>query len=449
MLEWLLNKFHFLKDRPYLKKIVKNTWWIYLDKFSRLLVSLFVGIFIVRQLGPASFGEFSFTLAIVGMVSPLAAVGISSILTREFVKFPKKRGVILGSALAVRLIAAIICVIGLFFFMYFSGIEATLLFMSVLFSLSLIFDSTNSLAQLFDADLKSKLSIICGQIVLVISTILKIILLVLGLPVVYFVLVSLIESILSAVILWFLYKQNYSTMRVSFDFEIIKKLAKSGLPFMLAGLGTILYMHADQVVVGYMLPVASVGFYAVAVKLSEFFYFIPAAISTSVFPKLVLLGKEKSPQYMQRLQDFFDLMTLMSLVILIPLSLLSPFIINLMYGPNYSSAAQIFSVYVISGIFIFFGFAANNHLIVEDHGKITLYRSVLGAVLNVLLSIVFVYYFGLIGAAFATLVCFGFTFWASFYLFKETRFLFFMFIESFNFPRIVPMIMRSALSKRK
>jgi O-antigen/teichoic acid export membrane protein len=436
-----------LKERPYLKKVIKNTWWIYFDKFSRLLVSLFVGIFIVRSLGPISFGEFSFVLALIGLVSPLAALGIGSILTRELVKFPEKRGLLLGTSLGVKIVSSIVCIILLLVFIYFSNFSSIILLMTAIYSLYLIFDSFNVFNQLFDSDLNSKFGIIVGQIVLVISTLMKIVLLIIGASVVYFIIASLMESLLSTVLLWFLFKKKYGGVKLSIDLEAGKKLVKSGLPFMLAGLGTIVYMHADQIVVGYMLPVAAVGFYAIAVKLSEFFYFIPAAMSTSVFPKLVHLGKENSPQYKQRLQDFFDLMTILSVILIVPISLLSYYIITLIYGADYASAAPIFSVYVISGIFVFFGLAANNYLVIEDHGKITLYRSVLGGILNVVLSIIFVYYFGLMGAAFATLICFAFTFWASLYLFKETRFLFFMFLKSFNFLRIISRVFNRVFSK--
>ncbi len=447
MLERLLDKIPSLKDRPYLRKMFKNTGWIYIDKFSRLLVSLLIGIFIVRQLGPVSFGEFSFAIALVGMISPLAALGLDSIMTREYVKFPKKKGVLLGTALGIKIVSAILCMVGLLVFLYFSGITALVLVMTLIYSISLISDSSYSIVQLFDSDLRSKLGILVGQIVLFVTSILQIILLLVDAPVVFFILASLANSILGAVLLWFLFKKHYAGIKVWFNPKVVKKLLVSSLPFMVAAFGAVIYMHADQVIVGYMLPVAAVGFYAIAVKLSEFFYFIPAAISTSVFPKIVMLGKEKSEHYHARLQDFFDLMTLLSVIILIPFSFLSYYVVTIIYGIEYAAAAPVLSIYVISGIFIFFGLASNNHLIAKDYGKIMLYRSVLGALLNVALSIIFVYWFGLIGAAYATLVCFCFTFWASLYLFKETRFLFFMFIKSWNFTRTISRGAAKLLSK--
>lgn len=444
----LIKKIHSsIKDRPHLVKVIKNTWWLYFDKFSRLLISLLVGIFIVRQLGPMSFGEFSFAIAIVGLISPIAAMGLGSILTREFVKHPDKRGVFLGTSIGLRLISAVISVAALFVFLYFTNIEFTILLMSMIFSLSLIFDSSNVLCQLFDSDLKSKFSIITGQIVLMITTVLKIILLLFGFSVIFFIIVSLFESLLSAILLCTMFFRNYSGIKLKFDLEVGKKLVSSGLPFMLAGLGTVVYMHADQIIVGYMLPVAAVGFYAVAVKLSEFFYFIPAAISTSVFPKLVNLDKDNFSKYKERLQDFFDFLTLSSIILIIVSILLSYPVIVFLYGIEYASAVPIFAIYMLSSIFIFFGIAANNHLVIKDFGKITLIRSVLGAVMNVILSIVFVYFFGLAGAAIATFICFGFTFWGSLFLFRETKFLFFMFLESFDFPRVFSKIVKKVLSK--
>jgi O-antigen/teichoic acid export membrane protein len=445
MLKKLSGKLRLLNERPYLKKVFKNTGWFYFDKFSRLLVSLFVGIFIVRYLGPVSFGEFSFATAIIGLISPIATLGLDSIMTREFVKYPQKRGVYLGTAMGIKVISSILCILGLVVFLNVLNTSMLVILMALIYSLTLVFDSSLSIAQLFDSDLRSKLSILVGQIALFATTILQIILLLIGAPVVFFILASLANSILSAILLWYLLRKHYAEIKVSFSSSTGKKLLSSSFPFMIAAFGTTIYMSADQVVVGYMLPVAAVGFYAVTIKLSAFFYFIPAAISSSVFPRIVMLGKENSPHYHARLQDFFDLMTMLGVIILVPFSFLSYYIITIIYGASYAAAAPILSVYVLSGIFVFFGFAANNHLIAKDYGKITLYRSVLGAVLNIILSIVFVYLFGLIGAAYATLVCFAFTFWASLYLFKETRFLFFMFLKSFNFARTIPMIVKKVI----
>ncbi len=443
-----INEFFvYLQSRPYLNKVIKNSGWLYLDKFSRLLVSLFIGIFIVRYLGPTDFGDFSFVLAIIGTITPLAAFGISTILSRDLLKYPKKRDVILSTALCVRLLVAVGCVVALLLLLFFSGVSTTIFVLAFILSFSFLFDSFNTLNSLFDSDLNSKYIIIVSQIVLVISSVLKVVFLVIQSPLEFFIIVSLIESILSAVFLWFFFKKKYPTIRISpiINWTVAKDLVKSGFPFMIAGIGAVLYMHADQVIVGYMLLPVSVGFYAIAVKLSEFFYFVPAVFSTSLFPKLVILYKNKPVEYKARLQEFFDLLTLVVLPSVIIVCLFSNEIITFIYGAEYGLAAPVLSIYIISSIFVFFGMAAQNHLVIEDLGKITLYRAVFGAIINVLLSIIFVYYFGLVGAAYATLICFAFVFWASFFLFKKTRFLFFMFLSSFNFARTIPHFLKKGI----
>jgi len=58
-----------------------------------------------------------------------------------------------------------------------------------------------------------------------------------------------------------------------------------------------------------------VGLYAAAVRLSEAWYFIPMAITSSVFPAIVNAKKQSEELYYQRLQKLYDLMVWMAVAI--------------------------------------------------------------------------------------------------------------------------------------
>ena len=53
-----------------------------------MAVSLFVGIYVARYLGPERFGLLSYTLSFVLLFSSLASFGLDDILVRELVKQP-------------------------------------------------------------------------------------------------------------------------------------------------------------------------------------------------------------------------------------------------------------------------------------------------------------------------------------------------------------------------
>jgi len=63
----------------------------------RMIVSLFVGIYVARYLGPERFGLLSYTLSFVWLFSSLASFGLDDILVRELVQFPEHRKALLGA----------------------------------------------------------------------------------------------------------------------------------------------------------------------------------------------------------------------------------------------------------------------------------------------------------------------------------------------------------------
>ena len=81
-----------------LKKYFANASWLLVERVLRLGVAFFVGVYVVRYLGPERFGLLSYANSFVGLFAGLAALGLDSIITRELVKTPECRDELLGSA---------------------------------------------------------------------------------------------------------------------------------------------------------------------------------------------------------------------------------------------------------------------------------------------------------------------------------------------------------------
>lgn len=90
---------------------------------------------------------------------------------------------------------------------------------------------------------------------------------------------------------------------------------------MLSGIAISIYMKIDQVMIKNMLDVKAVGNYAVAVKLTEVWYFIPVVISSSLFPAIIKAKKISEKLYYGRLQKLYDLMTWLAIGIALPVML--------------------------------------------------------------------------------------------------------------------------------
>ena len=153
-----------------------------------------------------------------------------------------------------------------------------------------------------------------------------------------------------------------------------------------------------------MLNNESVGIYSAAVNLSEAWYFIPMAISTSVFPAIINAKKLSDKHYYKRLQNLYDLMVLLAVAIALPTTFFSSWIVGGFYGDKYLRASGALSIHIWSGVFVFLGVASGKWLLAENLLKISFYRTFLGASGNVILNLILIPIFQLNGAAVATLI---------------------------------------------
>ena len=82
----------------------------------------------------------------------------------------------------------------------------------------------------------------------------------------------------------------------------------------------------------------------------------------------------------------------------------SDFIINLFYGNEYNEASSVFVIHVWAGIFVFMGVVFSKYLISENLTKKAFYRTLLGAIVNIVGNYFFIPIYGIQGAAVATLL---------------------------------------------
>ena len=87
---------NFLTSQEF-RKYFANTSWLLGERVLRMIISLFVGIYVARYLGPERFGLLSYSVSFVWLFSSLASFGLNNILVRELVQSPEQRNNLLGT----------------------------------------------------------------------------------------------------------------------------------------------------------------------------------------------------------------------------------------------------------------------------------------------------------------------------------------------------------------
>jgi len=163
-------------------------------------------------------------------------------------------------------------------------------------------------------------------------------------------------------------------------------------------------MRIDQVMLQEMIGSEAVGQYSAAVRISEAWYFIPMVISNSLFPAIVNAKKQSEELYYARLQRLYDLMVWMSIAIALPMTFLSDWVVNLLYGSAYSQAGSVLMIHIWAGVFVSLGLSFGKYLLVENYTNKYFNRTLIGAVANIILNYFLIPRYGIKGAAIATLI---------------------------------------------
>ena len=124
-------------------------------------------------------------------------------------------------------------------------------------------------------------------------------------------------------------------------------------------------------------------------------------------------------------------MLLLALAGAIPMTFLSNWVVTMLFGRAYALAGSVLAIHIWSGLFVFLGFASGKWFIIEGLQRYYFYRTLFGAVVNVVLNLIMIPQFGVIGAASATVVsqgCANVFFNVSN---RKTRIIFFMQCKSF------------------
>jgi PST family polysaccharide transporter len=150
----------------------------------------------------------------------------------------------------------------------------------------------------------------------------------------------------------------------------------------------------------------AVGIYSTASRISEVWYFIPTAIVSSVSPAIIRV-KDNPVVYYGRIGKLFSLMTLIAVFIGSGIALSAHWIIHTLYSDEFSAAAPVLAVHIWASVFVFLGVAQGPWNISEDLMKLGLYRTLAGAVTNILLNLLLIPMYSSMGAAIATVISYA------------------------------------------
>ncbi|MUH96826.1 oligosaccharide flippase family protein [Aliivibrio fischeri] len=209
-----------------------------------------------------------------------------------------------------------------------------------------------------------------------------------------------------------------------------KIIFKDIWPIFLASILIYIYTRVDIFIINHVMNVKDVGIYSVAIQLSEPFSFVVSAYAMSIISDLKKIESKID-------RDSFLIKKLRMIhfyvvVIIITFLFFGELFISYLYGVEYISSYKVTVILLCSKIFTFSNLFFSIIMIVDNNIIPRLIRTVYAIIISVILNFIFIYNYGLMGAAFSTVISQFISVSLLNYISKKTRDYSIIFIRSFT-----------------
>ena len=367
----------------------------------KLLVSIGIGGWTARYLGPQNLGTLSYVTALVGLLGPLGNLGVKGSLSAMLCEEQPMPG-LLGSALLIELIGTLVIAVVLIPFAW-AAKDPVLVGLIGLAVLGNLFGSSEVFeVELLNRQRGTQLARV-GTIQTVAGAGFSILALMAQMPLLVFGALTVLQAVIRA---WLLAASVKATKLVQLlnqaSWTTSRVLIRRGWPLLLAGLSVMLYMKSDQVMLEWLRGSAEVGQYSAAVRVAESLYFLPMILSSTFVPRIGQgSGDFKTDPGLRQL---YRSAWLLGVGMMLSSMLVLPPLLPLVFGNEFLPAQSALVWLGPAAFAVATGCASSVWLNRQGFQKLIAQRSAIGALVNIILNLLLIPRVGFVGAALATSV---------------------------------------------
>lgn len=380
--------------------------WRLVEKIITLPVSLIVGILVARYLGPADLGILSYCTSVIVFFSAIRGLGMQGVINRDLIAHPERRNEIIGTSVVFLFLGALVAyVLSIVTICLLRPAQPLYILLVSILGLGFFFRINDPIRAFYSAQVKSKFIVLSGLIGFGLSNLLKVYLVYAKSQLIFFSITIVIDTAVASIMMFFYLKHfDMSIAQFTYRFGEGMRILKESYPLILSGTVVLLYMKIDQVMIGQMLSESDVGNYSVGVRLAEIWIFIPGIVQSSTFTSIIKSKKNSNEEYLRKLQSLFKTVIFISYCIIVPLFFFAEPLVKLLYGPDYADAGSVLLILLGTIPFASLGIARASYIYGNNLIKLHSLISVIGLVINVFLNYYFIQFWGIRGAAYASLI---------------------------------------------
>lgn len=367
----------------------------------KLLVSIGIGGWMARYLGPENLGTLSYVAALVGLLGPLGNLGVKGSLSAMLCDERPLPG-LLGSALLIELIGTLVIAVVLIPFAW-AAKDPVLVGLIGLAVLGNLFGSSEVFeVELLNHQRGTQLGRV-GTIQTVAGAGFSILALIAQMPLLVFGVLPVLQAVIRA---WLL----AASVKVTNLLQLLKQaswptsriLIRRGWPLLISGLSAMLYMKSDQVMLEWLRGPAEVGQYSVAMRVAESLYFLPVVLANTFLPRI---GQDSgSFETDPGLRQLYRMAWLLGVWMVALTAFVLPSFTTFVFGEQYRDSIIALKFLAPCGFAVATGVASTTWL--NRRGgrllKVIPLRTSAAMILNIVLNLWLIPSMGIAGAALAT-----------------------------------------------
>lgn len=386
------------------KKYFRNTMWLFLTYGLRLFTGFFVGLWLARYLGPEDYGIYNYVITFTTIIITIAQFGTTEVLIKKLLDSPNEMDSVLKSGFNLRLrlslILFFICII--YASVFEIGPTRFFLFISIF---AIFFQPFEVVDSFFRAKVMAQKSSVGRMSQLILSSLLKILLIVYEAPLFWFYLVFVFDAIFYAAIVFLsYYKVNGSFLRMNAQKERMGEILKESFPLMVIAVATIMLNRFDMVIIGRLLTKIDVGYYSAASKTVEIGSLFAVLVSLSLYPAILNAKKANPEIYQKRMAMLNKFLVGGGLVLSVFVFLFSEVIITLLFGQKFQASQEILQILGLNIIFASFYQVSFRWYLSENLQHLMMIKTLIAVAFNIVLSVVLIQMVGIIGAAYSSVI---------------------------------------------
>ncbi|MSQ28535.1 MAG: hypothetical protein EXR51_10445 [Dehalococcoidia bacterium] len=391
------------------QRVTKNSVAPMLAQLLGRTVDFGFAVVMLRVLGPADYGWYSFAVALIGYFAIFTDYGLGTLLIRDVARAPEGAEKLVGRAIGLRLVLCavsfpVLVAVSWWYHLQF-GLAQEAVIAGVLFMVSLFPSGVaGALSARFSAQERMELPAALGVATAVLRAILGVAALLLGAGVVGLGIVSVVASGVNAAVFWWLYARRYGRPGISLDVTAGRQLLRTSAPLMFNSFLNTIFFRIDILLLQAMRGAEAVGLYSTAYKFIDGLLLVPTFVTLALFPLLSRFANESPERLGRTYRQAVKALVLVAVPIAVGFTFLAEDVLRFFFGETYAPAAPALRLLAWFLPLSYLNGVTQYLLIAVNRQRLITLAFGLGAGFNIVANIAVIPRFGMEGSAAVTVL---------------------------------------------